>query len=256
MTFVFKNLRLPLRLWSFIAVTAGRVLAHDPYEITSTASVRADRMDVEVEMEFRAAMILAGVTSPPRADQTPSDLFAASRPRLSELAGVFYEVTAGGRTLVARQTNVTLAAENHVRFQLNYPPTEHRPLRFRAAGLQGFSESGPYGAVLTVLDMVNKKVLAQSVLFAATSVAEAGAMPSVEAPAVAVEPVVERAGPSPAVNGQTERAVQERTVGKPADSRRVFSARWVVGIVVAGLIAAAGFWLAIRGSKQKQWPSP
>src|SRR5262249_37843113 len=41
--------------------------------------------------------------------------------------------------------------------------------RLDAPGLKLLSDQGPYGASLTVLDMENKKVLGQSVLFASSS---------------------------------------------------------------------------------------
>jgi len=147
----------------------GRVLAHDLYEITSTASIFTNSIEVQVEMEFRTALRLAGVETA----QPPSEeLFRANQSRLLATAGNFFQVFAGGNLLTLRSTNVTLGVENHVQFRLEFPASRFRPLRFTADGLKPFEGQGPYGTTLTVLDMVNKKVLGQTVLYPASATGE------------------------------------------------------------------------------------
>jgi hypothetical protein len=140
-----------------------RLLAHDPYEITSTASVFTNGIEVQIEMEFRTALRLAGVEFKP--SQVADESFNANRSKLFAVAGGFFQVFAGGNLLAAGDTNVMLGVENHVQFQIHYPPSRFRPLRFVAEGLKPFEGQGPYGTTLTVLDMVNKTVLGQSVLY-------------------------------------------------------------------------------------------
>jgi hypothetical protein len=148
--------------------------AHDPYEITSTAYLRSNRLDVEIEMEFRTALSLAGVENPWSLKDPPEDLFQSKLPLLQEAAGNFFKIAAGGEPLAVRATNVVLGVENHVRFTLEFPADARRPLRFAADGLKPFEGQGPYGTSLTVLDMVNKKVLSQAVLYPATPGTEVG----------------------------------------------------------------------------------
>lgn len=144
--------------------------AHDPYEITSTIRIETNRTLVEIEMEFNAAMLLVGVPRP----REPVDavaMFPSKVPELQRQAGRFFVVGNVGGSLAATSTNVTLGVENHVKFSLEYPATRSG-LKLDAAGLKSLSEHGPFGTTVTVLDLVNMKVLGQSVLFVESPVAE------------------------------------------------------------------------------------
>jgi len=137
--------------------------AHDPYEITSTVRLETNRTRVEIEMEFNGAMLLAGVPrSAPSADL--SALFQSKLPELQKQAGQFFQLSNSIGPLSAASTNVTLGVENHVKFSLEYPPTR-TGLKLNAAALKSLAEHGPFGTTVTVLDMVNKTVLGQTVLF-------------------------------------------------------------------------------------------
>src|SRR5262249_1405594 len=151
--------------------------AHDPYEITSTASVFTNGIDVRVEMEFRTALRLGGVELRPT--EAVEDSFRANRDGLLRSAGGFFRVFAGGNLLAPQGTHVVLGVENHVQFELRYPASHFRPLRFVAEGLKQFEGQGPYGTTLTVLDMVNKTVIGQTVLSPAVATSEFGATTNV-----------------------------------------------------------------------------
>lgn len=144
----------------FLTLTAH---AHDPYEITSVASLHSNRIELLIELEFPTALKLAGIEPQP-----PAPLISqleAAQSQLRQLAGSFFDFTAGQHVVPPRQTNVVLATEDHIHFQLEFAPTAHRPLRFSARGLANVADSS-YGTTLTVLDMVNQKVLGQTTLFA------------------------------------------------------------------------------------------
>jgi len=147
-------------------VTADLARAHDPYEITSVAYVHSNRIEMFIEMEFPAGMRLSG--QKPVNDLAILSQFETALPRLRELAGNFYRFTAGNNAVAVLSTNVELGVEDHIRFRVEYAATPHRPLRFTARGLGGISDENPYGTSLTVLDMVNQKVLGQTTLFPAT----------------------------------------------------------------------------------------
>jgi hypothetical protein len=153
-------------------LVAGTVCAwaHDPFEITSTIRLESNRTVVEIEMEFRAAMRLAGV---PRAVEAADSAvqFQSKLPELQRQAAQFFELGNAGGKLMVTGTNVTLGVEDHVKFNLEFPATRDG-LRVNAAGLKMLGEEGPFGTSVTVLDMVNLKVLGQSVLFASSPVAE------------------------------------------------------------------------------------
>lgn len=140
-------------------------LAHDPYEIASTAYLRSNRLDLEVQMELHTAALLAGA-DPREFGHVPDDeLFTQVAPQLETEATVFFQILAGDGELVLTDAAVALAADAHVRFGLTYPLPRDQPLRFNAKGLRRLTGEGPYGTTLTVLDMVNQKVLGQTVLF-------------------------------------------------------------------------------------------
>jgi len=151
-------------------LTALSLRAHDPYEITSEVRLYSNRTAVEIEMEYRTALRLAGAQ--PRFDLTPAEQMAAHLERLMSVAGGFFQISAPDGVLVAVATNVTLGVEDHAQFKLDYPPALGVALRLDPQALRSASSDDPYGTTLTVLDMENKKVLGQTVFFAASSAAE------------------------------------------------------------------------------------
>jgi hypothetical protein len=153
-----------------VALLATPARAHDPYELTSVAYVRSNQIELFIEMEFPAAMTLAG--QKPVRNVAVLSQFETALPHLRELAGGFYQLSAGNNALYPVSTNVELGVEDHIQFKITYPPTNYRPLQFAARGLGAESGENPYGTSLTVLDMVNQKVLGQVTLFAGQPNAE------------------------------------------------------------------------------------
>ena len=213
--------------------------AHDPYEISSTVRLETNRTLVEVEMEFNGAMLLAGE---PRSRE-PADqaaLFQAKLPELRRQAGQFFEVGSASGAMVATGTNVTLGVENHVKFDLEYPATR-AGLKLNATGLRTLSERGPFGVSVTVLDMVNMKVLGQPVLFAHSPAAEFA--PAVDADAKQVIQNVITGAPVAAA-ATTQILAQPEA---PAKQGRVM---WVFVVLVffaIVLILLVRRWRAARG---------
>lgn len=154
----------------FGSVFLTSACAHDPYEITSVVYLHSNRVEVFMEMEFPTGMSLVG--QKPAREIAAVTQFEAALPQLRELAGSFYDFTAGNHVVPSLATNVELGVEDHIRFRVDYATTPHRPLRFVARGLGGNADENPYGTALTVLDLVHKKVLGQATLFAASAPAE------------------------------------------------------------------------------------
>ncbi len=146
-----------------LALASNQARAHDPYEITSAVYVRSNVIELFIEMEFPAGMKLAGVE--PARNSAVLTQFEQAQPQLAALAGSFFDFTAGNNRVAALTTNVSLGVENHIQLKVEYAATPLRPLQFTARGLRTMSDS-PYGTSLTVLDMVNQKVLGQTTLFA------------------------------------------------------------------------------------------
>jgi hypothetical protein len=126
--------------------------------------LQTNRIELFVEMEFPTAMKLARLT--PTRDVAALSQFEAGLPQLRDAAGNFYEITAANNVIQPLSTNVELVVDDHIQFRVEFASTPHRPLSFAARSLKTLADQGGYGASLTVLDMVNKKVLGQTTLFA------------------------------------------------------------------------------------------
>ncbi|MFM2081947.1 MAG: hypothetical protein RL380_638 [Verrucomicrobiota bacterium] len=163
-----KNFRRASLLLLFTRV----VFAHDPYEITATASLFSNRTEVRAVLEYKAARLLAGLGWPTNEINHAAE-FAWMTPTLTAQAEKFFQLTAAGENLRVQKSAVELGVENHVSFVLQFPPTAARPLTFAAPGLAALAPEGQYGVGLTVLDMVKMKVLGQQVFYAANPLATA-----------------------------------------------------------------------------------
>ena len=156
--------------------------AHDPFEITAVASVETNRVVIVAEMEFQTARTLAQAGGATTTNTDYPMEFARLQPQFRAAAEKLFQLTAAGEILPLRDNVVTLEVEHHVRFTLTYPPTDARPLHISAPNFSELADAGPYGIGLTVLDMVRKKVLGQTVFFAAkpTAGTDFGAEPAAD----------------------------------------------------------------------------
>lgn len=212
--------------------------AHEPYQITSVAYLYSNRTDLVMEMEFPTAMTLAGVKF--SRETSPADQFTADGAQLRDAAGGFFQFDAGNDRVAPLHTNVELVAENHIRFQVQFAPTDVRPLRFTAPGLRALAQLGPYGAALTVLDLVHQKVVGQSTLFADSPAAEFSPLAAATNPPKSAAPPRGPESNSPALQPATK-STGETSLARPARGR-------VVSLVLAGglLLVGVAWWLVRR----------
>jgi hypothetical protein len=223
---------------------ATRTLAHDPFEITCTVYSRSNRVEVFAEMEYRAAMLLAGADAAALAGRDVATEFQSHLPSLIRAAGGLLALSADNSPLVALRTNVTLEVENHIRFALDYPEANSRTLTASAPGLARIAADGGYGVNLTVLDMVNQKVLGQTVLFADTPSATFAPAPVSTPPPPARQAVTKLAEPVPAVS-QVETAAE-----KEPSPVAVISWPVILCAVVVACLALA--WVLLRKSSSNR----
>jgi hypothetical protein len=134
------------------------VQAHDPFEITATVYLRTNHLELFLEMESRPARLLTGATPQNASEDILNDLESRA-PGLVRLWSGESELTAD--SITAQPGN-----EDHARLRLIYPRPAHGMFRLEAPMLAQLDSSGPYGITLTVLDLVNQKVISQSVLLA------------------------------------------------------------------------------------------
>src|SRR5215831_11165750 len=131
-----------LCIWAALTF-ALRAFAHDPYEITSTLSLYSNRAELQVELEFRAGMLLSGHAEPVEASEAPSQ-FETIRSGLTKTAARFFHLSTGNNLLEPASTAVTLGVENHIRVQLSYPPLSTNAFSLDVPGLKSLSDQGPY----------------------------------------------------------------------------------------------------------------
>lgn len=198
-----------LTLFCLLIATSHSARAHDPYEVTSVVYIRSNVIELFIEAEFPTGMILSGLT--PTRDTAAETQFEAGLPQLKNFAGGLFEITAGNNVVQPLRTNVELGVELHIRGRVEFALTDYRPLRFVPRGLQAVPDV-PYGASLTVLDMVKQKVLGQSTLFADSPAAEFPAVEPTQTPLAqstsavvkkAESPTVATTTPAPATDGRT-----------------------------------------------------
>jgi len=248
------NSGIILRLLVLLSMISGWVaLAHDPHEISSRAYLRSNRLDLEIDMEFSVAVLVAGVDRTEAAGQLEGDLFQRMVPRLREEAAGFFQVFAGEDELPVLQTEVSLGNENHVRLSVAFPLPDSQPLGFNARGLQRLGVEGPYGTTLTVLDMVNQKVLGQPVLFAHDSTIDIP-VPSLSGPTpqkLAAPRIAGADGLPESTSRQGAAAAQAEVSGgndpEPPASRWWI---WVILLVTATDVALLIYWFS-NGRKRR-----
>ena len=165
--------RVRVNWCSLVVLLLGSLcaFAHDPYEITSTLSLYSNRTELRVEMEARTALLFAGYGALVTSEQIPA-IFTSLHEALTDTASRFFKVTAAGRDMYPEKASLLLGVEDHIQFTLQLPRARGQSIRCEPSILHAFTNEGPYGISLTVLDMVNKKVLGQSVLFRDSSAAE------------------------------------------------------------------------------------
>lgn len=118
------------RRWRLIAICVGSILfglvrraaAHDPFEVTTAATLGAESLTLVVTMTRSSALLVSGIEDGARAF-TP-ERFAHHEPQLRAAAGQLYKVISNGAELEPRDARVSLNPEHEVEFTIAYP----RPL--------------------------------------------------------------------------------------------------------------------------------
>ena len=192
--------------------------------------LQTNRIELFAEMEFPTAMKLAGLN--PTKDVAVLSQFEAGLPRLLEAAGNFYEITAANNIIQPLSTNVELVVDDHIKFYVEFTSTPYRPLRFTARSLKTLAEQGGYGASLTVLDMVNKKVLGQTTLFADATTMEFS-VTNHNVPSISPAPLINSESNVPPPTSITVNPVQPTT---DLPSHKSPRSRWFFIALAAGII--------------------
>jgi hypothetical protein len=153
----------------FLVAMCGSALAHDPYMIVARANLQSNSLELRMTLAGVTVESLLGADDEQVSTADVLSDVEKNRAQLNRCAAGFFQVLAGGRTMVALQTNVLLTSQDHVEFVLIYSRPAERQLRFNAVGFKKLPENEPYGAVLTLTDLTVNRLLGQKLLTATDS---------------------------------------------------------------------------------------
>jgi hypothetical protein len=129
-----------------LAFVAGTALAHDPFEITTTAQVRGDALVIDVAMARSTALAIAnGVKEAPTFDPTEFEMLRA---RFLAAAAGLVIIKSGADPLAPQRVEVVLGRELDVEFRVSYPPLTTGALTVTAPHLAKLGDG--YGNIVTV----------------------------------------------------------------------------------------------------------
>ena len=156
-----KHLVMPaLLLLLSMELAAG----HDSAEITADVFLRTNCLQLRmVVAEHTARLLMEAGGHPVPALANSADLESA-RPFLMKCASGLVQLWFTNQPLVALKTNATLAAEDHVEFELIFARPGAGALRFEAPVVKALPTDQPYGVLLTIADVANKSFIGQKLL--------------------------------------------------------------------------------------------
>jgi hypothetical protein len=139
-----------------VAMLVGGALlrAHDPYESTAVAIVRADRLELTLTLAQSTALQLIDPEARIKA-LTPQNL-AEHRPRLVREGALLFVLTSARTPLAARTVAVELTDENDLVFTVAYPRPAAGRLLVHAAFLRRLGYG--YGSLVTFDDAANRNL--------------------------------------------------------------------------------------------------
>ena len=146
--------------FAFLISTA---FAHDPLEISATVYLHTNRLELRAVMMRKTILFAADHQGVPLLDFSIPAEREEALPMLRSLAPGLFTLTCGTNVLIPTDTKVILGAEDHVGFNLVFPTT-NKPVKFDAKLLAHLPAQDPYGVNVTVLDLVNNRVLEQKLL--------------------------------------------------------------------------------------------
>lgn len=145
-----------------LAICAGLILcgiarrapAHDPFEVTTAATIDVGSMTLLVTMTRSSAVLVSGVQAEALAFGPD---FSHHEPRLHAAARRLYAVRSSGEELEPLQARVRLNSDHEVEFTITYPPPRPGSLQLHARCLDLLSEghgnavrlarAEPYGVI-------------------------------------------------------------------------------------------------------------
>ncbi len=165
------------RLLCLLFAVVSLARAHDAFEITATARINADSLDITVTTARATAMDIA-LGKPDSPSFAPED-FDQHRAKFVASAARMFRVTSGDQPLALRSAEVTLGPEDDVDYHLVFPRPTASPLRIDAIHISKLAYG--YGAALTVQEksgiVLSTKLLTATDTTLEVSLADTGQPP-------------------------------------------------------------------------------
>jgi hypothetical protein len=155
----------PLLIFPFLlALISASAFAHDPFEITLTAYLHTNRVELRAVMLRKTIQQVARSQGVHLLDFSIPSEREETMPVLRAQATGLFELKCGTNFLRATKSEAIISEEDHVGFNLVYPTGTNTTLRLDAKLLSHLPTVDPYAVSVTVLDMVNNKVTGQKIL--------------------------------------------------------------------------------------------
>ena len=164
-----RNLFVALLLFGPLSTA---VWAHDPYETTMRAYLRAQKVEVRTTLNARTVEILLDKAGQSQTNASSPEGFEAVHDSIVRRAPEWFPVRTAGGAIVPDQVYVTRGVEDHIEVVITYPRPSAGVIAFEGAFLKQLPADEPYGANFTVVDLVNNVVLGQKVFSAADTAFE------------------------------------------------------------------------------------
>jgi hypothetical protein len=116
-----------LRLLVILAFSAISVFAHDPFEITTAARVRAAGLEMQITMTRATAHAIAFDDQGEPQNFAPQR-FAEFQPQLLAATNRLYRLSSNGQSIVPTRSEVILTVENDIEYRLTFPRPATGPL--------------------------------------------------------------------------------------------------------------------------------
>lgn len=125
-----------------IILSGGAAFGHDPMASWAVARLSPNSLELRVTLAAETARFFI--------DSPGGNISPETLQIIKSRARNVYQVSAAGKTLVARTANAEMIEEDAVEFRLVYPRPARGPLRFNASYLKKLTAE--HRAILTVLD--------------------------------------------------------------------------------------------------------
>jgi hypothetical protein len=149
-----------------LALPLTAAFGHDSTEITTKAYVRTNCLELRLTLAAQTAELLIAADGHSLTNLSTAADVAAARPWLADSVARLFRIFSSDKSLVAVETNVTKSVEDHIEVKLIFPRPAAGPLRFDAVQLAKLPADEPYGALVTVVDLVVNVFLGQQLLTA------------------------------------------------------------------------------------------